>query len=66
VIHGRNDPRVPVTEAEQLVANLRSRGVPHELLVFEDEGHGLARLDNKLEAYPQAIEFLSRVMRVPG
>ncbi len=66
VIHGRNDPRVPVTEAEQLVANLKSRGVPHELLVFEDEGHGLARLENKLEAYPRAIEFLSRVMEIPG
>jgi dipeptidyl aminopeptidase/acylaminoacyl peptidase len=66
VIHGRNDPRVPVTEAEQLVANLSSRGIPHELLVYDDEGHGLARLENKIEAYPQAIEFLNRVMEVPG
>jgi dipeptidyl aminopeptidase/acylaminoacyl peptidase len=66
VIHGRNDPRVPVTEAEQLVANLSRRAVPHELLVYDDEGHGLARLKNKLEAYPQAIEFLNRVMEVPG
>lgn len=64
VIHGRNDPRVPVTEAEQLVSNLASRGIEYELRVYEDEGHGLARLDNRLEAYPEAIEFLSRVLNV--
>jgi dipeptidyl aminopeptidase/acylaminoacyl peptidase len=64
VIHGRNDPRVPVTEAEQLVSNLSSRGIEYELRVYEDEGHGLARLENRLEAYPEAIEFLSRVLNV--
>jgi dipeptidyl aminopeptidase/acylaminoacyl peptidase len=62
VIHGRNDPRVPVSEAEQLVANLVSRGVRCELLIYADEGHGLARLDNRLDAYPRAIEFLDEVL----
>jgi dipeptidyl aminopeptidase/acylaminoacyl peptidase len=64
VIHGRNDPRVPVSEAEQLAAGLLERGVRCELLIYEDEGHGLARLDNQLDAYPRAIEFLSEVLRV--
>ena len=62
VIHGRNDPRVPVTEAEQLEANLRARGVTCELLVYDNEGHGLARLENRLDAYPRAIAFLDRVL----
>jgi dipeptidyl aminopeptidase/acylaminoacyl peptidase len=62
VIHGRNDPRVPVSEAEQLVANLRSRGVRCELSVYEDEGHGLARLANRLDAYPRAVAFLDDVL----
>jgi dipeptidyl aminopeptidase/acylaminoacyl peptidase len=62
VIHGRNDPRVPVGEAEQLVANLTTRGVPCTLRIYEDEGHGLARLDNQLEAYPAAIAFLDGVV----
>ncbi|HET9719238.1 MAG TPA: prolyl oligopeptidase family serine peptidase [Solirubrobacteraceae bacterium] len=66
VIHGRNDPRVPVTEAEQLVAGLRDRGVPCELCIYEDEGHGLARLANQLDAYPRAIEFLRGVLASPG
>jgi dipeptidyl aminopeptidase/acylaminoacyl peptidase len=62
VIHGRNDPRVPVGEAEQLLANLAARGIPCTLAVYEDEGHGLARLANRLDAYPRAIAFLDEVL----
>jgi dipeptidyl aminopeptidase/acylaminoacyl peptidase len=62
VIHGRNDPRVPVGEAEQLTAALRARGVRCELVIYEDEGHGLARLANRLDAYPRAVEFLDDVL----
>ncbi len=58
VIHGENDPRVPVSEARQLVASLERRGVACELLVYPDEGHGLAKLKNRLEAYPRALQFL--------
>ena len=63
VIHGRNDPRVPVSEAEQLVAGLRARAVRCELLIYEDEGHGLARLANRLDAYPRAVAFLDEVLQ---
>ena len=62
VIHGRNDPRVPVSEAEQLTERLRRRGVRCELLIYDDEGHGLARLENQLDAYPRAIEFLDQAL----
>jgi len=58
VIHGRNDPRVPVSEAEQLVAALEARGVPVRLLIFDDEGHGIVKLRNKQVAYPAIVEFL--------
>lgn len=60
VIHGANDPRVPLSEAEQMVAALRARGVPVEFLVFDDEGHGLVKLKNKLVAYPAVIAFLEK------
>jgi dipeptidyl aminopeptidase/acylaminoacyl peptidase len=66
IIHGRNDPRVPVTEAEQLAANLTERGVPCELAIYENEGHGLGRLENRLDAYPRAIAFLQRVLMAPA
>jgi dipeptidyl aminopeptidase/acylaminoacyl peptidase len=62
VIHGRNDPRVPVSEAEQLTRSLTGRGVRCELVIYEDEGHGLARLANRLDAYPRALEFLNEVL----
>ncbi|GAA1140805.1 S9 family peptidase [Kribbella jejuensis] len=58
VIHGANDPRVPLSEAEQITEALTSRGVPCRLLVYPDEGHGLAKLKNRLDAYPQAFSFL--------
>ncbi|MGZ0149659.1 alpha/beta fold hydrolase [Kribbella sp. WER1] len=58
VIHGANDPRVPLSEAEQITAALTNRGVPCQLLVYPDEGHGLAKLANRLDAYPQAFSFL--------
>jgi len=58
-IHGANDPRVPLSEAQQLKASLTERGVPCELLVYDDEGHGLAKRPNRLDAYPKALAFLA-------
>ena len=60
IIHGANDPRVPLSEAEQLHAALTERGQECELLVYPDEGHGLAKRPNKLDAYPKAMAFLAR------
>jgi dipeptidyl aminopeptidase/acylaminoacyl peptidase len=57
VIHGANDPRVPLGEAEQ-VAEEAAEHVPVETLVFDDEGHGLSKLENRIEAYPAVVEFL--------
>ncbi|CAN5609447.1 S9 family peptidase [soil metagenome] len=60
VIHGKNDPRVPVGEAEQIVNRVRSNGGAVEYLLYEDEGHGLAKLENRLDAYPKIADFLDR------
>jgi dipeptidyl aminopeptidase/acylaminoacyl peptidase len=60
VIHGANDPRVPLSEAEQLVEALRARQIAVEFLVFDDEGHGIVKLENKLAAYPAVVDFLER------
>ena len=58
VVHGANDPRVPVGEAEQIVASLRSRGRPVEYQRYEDEGHGIIKRANRLIAYPAIAQFL--------
>jgi dienelactone hydrolase len=58
IIHGANDPRVPLSEAEQIHAAMTSRGRECELLVFGNEGHGLAQRDNRVDAMPKAFAFL--------
>ncbi len=62
VIHGANDPRVPVSETEQMAAALAQRGVPVEFLVFDDEGHKLAKLKNKLVADAAVADFLDKYL----
>lgn len=63
VVHGANDSRVPVGEAEQIVAAVRARGLPVEYRVFPDEGHGLVRRANRLVAYPAIARFLDQHLR---
>ncbi|PSP31498.1 S9 family peptidase [Halobacteriales archaeon QH_10_67_22] len=58
VLHGANDPRVPVGEAEQVAEKAREQGVPVEQLIFEDEGHGISKLENRIEAYTAVVDFL--------
>jgi dipeptidyl aminopeptidase/acylaminoacyl peptidase len=58
VLHGENDPRVPVSEAHQIVEEVEAHGVPVRELIFEDEGHGFSKLENRIEAYSAVAEFL--------
>ncbi|MDA3631299.1 S9 family peptidase, partial [Saccharopolyspora sp. WRP15-2] len=55
VLHGANDPRVPLSEAEQIAEAVRANGLECELLVYPDEGHGLAKRANRLDAYPKVL-----------
>jgi dipeptidyl aminopeptidase/acylaminoacyl peptidase len=63
VIHGKNDPRVPLSEAEQMVIALDKRDVPVEFMVFDDEGHGVIKLKNKLVMYPAVVKFLDDYLK---
>lgn len=58
VLHGANDPRVPVGEAEQIAAEADDV----ELLVFEDEGHGITKRENRIEAYERIVDFLEETL----
>ena len=55
VIHGRNDPRVPVGESIEIGGAVQRA----ELLIFEDEGHGIATLANQVMANGRILEFLA-------
>jgi dipeptidyl aminopeptidase/acylaminoacyl peptidase len=65
VINGANDPRVPLSKAEQITAALAERGIRHELKLYADEGHGVAKRANRKDAYPAAISFLTEVLARP-
>lgn len=60
VLHGENDPRVPVGEAEQIAERAAAQGVSVEKLIFPDEGHGFTKLENRIEAYTTVAEFLDK------
>jgi len=59
IAHGANDPRVKQAEAEQIVAAMKAKGIAHEYLLFEDEGHGFAKPGNRLRYYAAAEKFLA-------
>jgi dipeptidyl aminopeptidase/acylaminoacyl peptidase len=59
VVHGKNDPRVPVSEAEQIVNRVRARGGVVWYLLAADEGHGYRKKQN-LDVYYQVFaQFLT-------
>ncbi len=60
VAQGKNDPRVKVAEAEQIVGALAEKGIDHEYLLFEDEGHGLVKPESRERFYAAAERFLAQ------
>jgi dipeptidyl aminopeptidase/acylaminoacyl peptidase len=60
IAQGANDPRVKQAESEQIVAAMREKGIDHEYLLFEDEGHGFAKPENNLKFYAAAERFLAK------
>lgn len=64
IIHGANDPRVPLSEAEQMASKLKELGRTVEMVVYSDEGHGLSKLKNKLDAYPKMVSFLNKIIGI--
>ena len=62
VVQGKNDPRVPVTEAEQIVARVRSNGTPVWYMRADNEGHGFARKENADYQFYATVVFLRQVL----
>jgi dipeptidyl aminopeptidase/acylaminoacyl peptidase len=60
IAQGANDPRVKQAESEQIVAAMKEKGIDHEYLLFEDEGHGFVRPENRLKFYAAAEDFLAK------
>jgi len=62
VQHGRNDPRVPVFESETIHRQLNERGIRCELVIYEDEGHMIQKVPNRIDFFTRAVDFLDEVL----
>ncbi|MEO8632207.1 MAG: alpha/beta fold hydrolase [Chloroflexota bacterium] len=62
ILQGENDPRVPLSEAEQVVAALRSAGKMHEYYVYKGEGHGFRTRENMIDSVRRAGGWFDRYL----
>ena len=62
IAHGFNDPRVPVEEAMQIATALKQRGRNPRVFIAPDEGHGFAKLDNRIYFNERAAAFLEETI----
>jgi dipeptidyl aminopeptidase/acylaminoacyl peptidase len=58
VVQGANDPRVPKSEADQIVATLKKQGTPVWYLLAKDEGHGFAKKKNADFQFYSTVQFI--------
>ncbi len=65
VIQGKNDPRVPYQEADQIVATVKKNGVPVWYMTANDEGHGFAKKANSDYQFFASLAFLNTYLLKP-
>ncbi|MCK5126769.1 MAG: S9 family peptidase [candidate division Zixibacteria bacterium] len=63
IVHGENDPRVPVGEARQIIKALKKRNIAVEALIFPDEGHGVSQRKNSLQVYRKMADFFEKHLK---
>ena len=62
VIHGKNDPRVPLNEAEQIIVTVKQNGVPVWYLMANDEGHGFSKKKNVDYEFYTTVQFIEEML----
>jgi dipeptidyl aminopeptidase/acylaminoacyl peptidase len=60
IVQGQNDPRVPMSESEQMVATLKQQGTPFAYLLARDEGHGFSKKSNSDFFFCALVAFVDR------
>ena len=66
LLAGGNDPRCPKNEAQQVADAVKKRGGSVQLKIYENEGHGFARVENQVDAYQRVSDFLKVHVPSPG
>jgi dipeptidyl aminopeptidase/acylaminoacyl peptidase len=62
VVQGANDPRVPKSEALQIVEALKANGAPHEYHEYANEGHGFSRIENRIDSLERTADWLTKYL----
>ena len=62
IAQGANDVRVKQAESEQIVDAMKAKGIDVEYMLFEDEGHGFAKPENRLRFYGEVEKFLAKYL----
>jgi dipeptidyl aminopeptidase/acylaminoacyl peptidase len=62
IVQGKNDPRVPLNEAEQMVATVKKNGAPVWYLMAKDEGHGFAKKPNADFQFFATVQFMRQFL----
>jgi dipeptidyl aminopeptidase/acylaminoacyl peptidase len=63
IVHGRNDIRVPIQDSDEVHAGLQKQGRISHYVVFEDEGHSIRSIPNRLASWRNADAFLKRCVQ---
>jgi len=66
LLAGGNDPRCPKEEAQQVADAVKKRGGKAQIKIYENEGHGFARVENQIDAYQRVSDFLKVQVPSPG
>ena len=62
IVQGKNDPRVPASESEQMVSTLKKNGTPVWFLMAKDEGHGFAKKKNQDYQFYATVMFMKEYL----
>jgi dipeptidyl aminopeptidase/acylaminoacyl peptidase len=65
LLAGGNDPRCPKSEAQQVADAIKKHNGTVELKIYDNEGHGFARVENQVDAYTRVAEFLKKYVPAP-
>jgi len=63
VLQGANDPRVLKIESDEIVEAVKAKGVPVEYVLFDDEGHGFRKKENRIAGNKAILEFLDTYLK---
>lgn len=63
IIQGASDPRVPVGEAVQMYQAAQKKGVPSDLIIFADEGHGAQKRENQVASIGHTLRYFEQYLK---